>query len=150
MSKNFFFFLGCQPRYLGDAFRGQAVMTCPIRPPPLVPRTRRDKAASTPPTPLENTTTSVCSSIASTAAVKLQGSTPPPLYPRRISPQFFALPNFSVPHSKPCDESPPEQKAPWSSTLTGFYSPFLPISKKYLFANFIHFSYWLFFIFICI
>ncbi|VDN56200.1 unnamed protein product [Dracunculus medinensis] len=109
---------GCQPRYLGDAFRGQAVMTCPIRPPPLVPRTRRDKAASTPPTPLENTTTSVCSSIASTAAVKLQGSTPPPLYPRRISPQFFALPNFSVPHSKPCDESPPEQKAPWSSTLT--------------------------------
>ncbi|KAM3717305.1 Son of sevenless [Dirofilaria immitis] len=71
---------GQQPRYLGDAKRGnQSTVVSPTesRIPPIMPKTRHrnDKASSTPPSPH------------SSQNGHFTASSPPPLYPRKLSVQ---------------------------------------------------------------
>ncbi|VDK47742.1 unnamed protein product [Anisakis simplex] len=91
---------GYQPRYLGDARRGEASPLSPlplnsaIPPPPLIPRQRKEKARSGPPSPLiSNAILSPSSSSKSQHQQKTQPTShAPPLYPRRTSPHFFPSP----------------------------------------------------------
>uniref|UniRef100_A0A914R7S7 Uncharacterized protein n=1 Tax=Parascaris equorum TaxID=6256 RepID=A0A914R7S7_PAREQ len=112
--KNFFLFGGYQPRYLGDARRGEASplnSVCSTKPPPLVPRLRKEKARSGPPSPLNN--------IVPLSVLKnddTANSPPPPLYPRRTSPHFFPSPVLP----------PPPFRAPSITSCTAPTSPLSP------------------------
>ncbi|VDM97824.1 unnamed protein product [Thelazia callipaeda] len=103
---------GQQPRYLGDAKRGtQSTVTSPTesRAPPIMPRVRHrnDKASSTPPSPQ------------SKLIDHSPSSSPPPLYPRKLSSLEQPAPPtpFKVlPHLSPTlNESIPPHSAPFCS-----------------------------------
>uniref|UniRef100_A0A9J2Q5K9 Uncharacterized protein n=1 Tax=Ascaris lumbricoides TaxID=6252 RepID=A0A9J2Q5K9_ASCLU len=106
---------GYQPRYLGDARRGEASplnsVLCSTVPPPLVPRLRKEKARSGPPSPLNNI---VPLSISKNDDAT--NSPPPPLYPRRTSPHFFPSPVLP----------PPPFRAPSITSCTAPTSPLSP------------------------
>lgn len=108
-------FEGYQPRYLGDARRGEASplnsVLCSTVPPPLVPRLRKEKARSGPPSPLNNI---VPLSISKNDDAT--NSPPPPLYPRRTSPHFFPSPVLP----------PPPFRAPSITSCTAPTSPLSP------------------------
>ncbi|KHN81858.1 hypothetical protein Tcan_06001 [Toxocara canis] len=109
---------GYQPRYLGDARRGEVSPLTPLpnlaTPPPLIPRLRKEKARSGPPSPLSNIISS-CSK-----SNEPSHSPPPPLYPRRTSPHFFPSP---IP-------PPPPFRAPSVTSCTAPTSPLSPPSSS--------------------
>lgn len=104
---------GQQPRYLGDAQRGQQMMTSVTKPPPLIPRQRKEKALSTPPSPHNK-----AGQAATFHNTDFQSAAPPPLFPRRTSPQFFPASPSAL---------PPQFKAPNGFSFSGPSTPQSPL-----------------------
>uniref|UniRef100_A0A158R467 WH2 domain-containing protein n=1 Tax=Syphacia muris TaxID=451379 RepID=A0A158R467_9BILA len=81
---------GQSPRYLGDVCRGLQPSLSPTSPPPLKPRLRRQKAASTPPSP----------HISNSFTQNSGFNRGPPLFPRKRSPNDFITNSSSLNHNQ--------------------------------------------------